>query len=88
MTRFMSQKSPSANRLLPGGHILFTVEKGAGASFNLTDSGRYTHSEQHIRSVAKNADLEVLAIEEGYLRQEYGEPVTGLITLLGKPARA
>jgi len=78
--------SPSAHRLHPGGHILFTVEKGEGASFNLTDSGRYSHSEQHIRSVASKAELEVLAIEEGFLRQEYGEPVSGLITLLRKPA--
>jgi len=78
--------SPAADSLFPGGHLVFTVEKGEGAPFKLTDSGRYAHTEEHIRSVAKSANLKVLAIDKGFLRQEFGEPVAGLITLLGKPA--
>lgn len=80
--------APSAERLRSGGQIIFTVEKGEDLPFKLTDSGRYAHTEEHVRSVAKKAGLEVVAMKEGFLRQEYGEPVTGLIVLLGKPSQA
>lgn len=73
---------PSAVLLRPGGHLIFTVEKGEQAPFKLMDSGRYTHTEQHVRSVAAAAQLEVVAMREGFLRKEYGEPVIGLIVAL------
>lgn len=73
---------PSAALLRPGGHLIFTVEKGEQPPFKLMDSGRYSHTEQHILAVAAAANLEVVSIKEGFLRKEYGEPVMGLIVAL------
>ena len=79
----LAQIAQPSNRLLrSGGCLIFTVEKGAQPPFKLMDSGRYTHTEEHIRAVAAAAGLDVISIQEGFLRQEYGEPVTGLIAAL------
>jgi predicted TPR repeat methyltransferase len=77
---------PGAKRLLPGGVFAFTVERGAQYPFRLTDNGRYTHTAEHIREVAADAGLEVVRLEEGYLRMEYGEEVIGLFVALRNPA--
>jgi predicted TPR repeat methyltransferase len=78
---------PGAKRLLPGGVLAFTVERGAQYPFQLTDNGRYTHTAEHIRDVAAHAGLEVVRLEEGYLRMEYGEEVIGLIVALRNSGR-
>jgi len=73
---------PAARRLRHGGSIAFTVERGEEESFKLTDSGRYTHSEAHIRAVAADAGLRVASVREALLRWEYGHEVIGLVTVL------
>jgi len=74
---------PAARRLVPGGTVAFTVEKGShDAPFRLTDSGRYSHTVDHIMSVAENAGLRVDRITTEILRHEYGEPVEGLLAVL------
>ena len=73
---------PGARRLAPGGVLAFTVERGGEYPFRLTDNGRYTHTAQHVREVAAEAGLEVARLDEGYLRMEYGEEVTGLFVAL------
>ena len=73
---------PAARLLRPGAWLAFTVERGETIPFQLTDSGRYIHSESHIREVARLAGLRVAALTEGLLRYEYGEPVSGLVTVL------
>jgi predicted TPR repeat methyltransferase len=75
---------PSANVLKPQGYFAFTVEKGAEVPYKLNDSGRFSHSESHIRSTAEEAGFDVLSLEEGFLRYEYGEPVTGFSVMLKK----
>ena len=79
---------PAAEHLRPGGWLIFTVEQGTASPYKLTDSGRYSHSEDHVRAVADDAGLFVLSLKDGFLRQEYGEAVTGLITLMEKPRRS
>ncbi len=73
---------PAAKRLAPGGVLAFTVERGDQYPFRLTDTGRYTHSAQHVREVAGEAGLHVARLEEAYLRMEYGAEVTGLFAAL------
>jgi predicted TPR repeat methyltransferase len=75
---------PAALRLRNGGFIAFTVERGNTAPFCLTDSGRYSHTASHIAEIAADARLSVVSLSEGFLRNEYGIPVTGLIALLQK----
>jgi len=48
----------------------------------LTDSGRYVHSEAHVRDAAADAGLEIASLETTVLRYEYGAAVEGLIVVL------
>jgi predicted TPR repeat methyltransferase len=80
--------SGAARRLKPGGLFGFSVERGERYPFELTPSGRYTHHPEHVREVAKQAGLIVVRLEEGFLRNELGLPVTGLYALLRKPGDA
>ncbi len=77
---------PASRRLRPGGTIAFTVERGDEQTFRLTDSGRYVHSEAHIRAAAEEAGLIVARIAEVQLRYEYGEAVIGLVAVLKQRA--
>ena len=74
--------APAATRVKRGGLLAFTVERGDGDSFKLTDSGRYTHSEAHIRAAAAYAGLTVVSLGEAVIRWEYGHEVIGLVTVL------
>jgi predicted TPR repeat methyltransferase len=65
-----------------GGFFAFSLERGARYPFHLTDTGRYTHSADHVRDVATNAGLTVMRLDESFLRMEYGAEVIGLFVLL------
>ena len=73
---------PASNRVRDGGRIAFTVERGGNLPFQLTDSGRYVHTESHVRAAAHDAGLTVSSVTETVLRYEYGEPVAGLVVVL------
>ena len=75
---------PAASHLRPGGLLAFTVEAAAMPPFQLTDSGRFAHHRTHIVHVATMAGLSVETLEEGILRYEYGDPVPGLVVVLGR----
>jgi predicted TPR repeat methyltransferase len=74
-------------RLKPGGVFGFTLEKSSSKPVELGDSGRFRHSRGHVAEVAGLADAKVLRISEKVLRVEYGEEVTGLVTILQKITR-
>ena len=76
--------APAASLLKANGLFVLSVERGEQAPFTLSDNGRYTHHASHIREAARDAGLEVVRVEEGYLRMEYGEEVTGLFAVLRK----
>jgi len=73
---------PASRRLREGGFVAFSVERGEGEPFRLTDSGRYVHSEAHVRDTARKAGLDVTRISTTRLRYEYGEAVMGLVVVL------
>ena len=75
---------PAARRIRAGGRFAFTVERGDADPFRLTDSGRYVHTESHIRAAAQDAGLTVATVAEHVLRYEYGQPVVGLVAVLGR----
>jgi predicted TPR repeat methyltransferase len=78
----------AAKALKPSGCFAFTVERGETYPHRLTDSGRYAHHPDHIRTVAEAAGFAAISVEEGFLRMEGGQEVIGLIVLLKKePAR-
>jgi predicted TPR repeat methyltransferase len=78
----------ATRRLNPGGVLALTVEHSSRYPFYLTNSGRYAHHLDHIREVAAAAALSAAYLEEGYLRMEYGGPVTGLYAVLKKNGEA
>jgi predicted TPR repeat methyltransferase len=77
---------PLADRLCPKGVLAFTLERGDRYPHRLTDSGRYAHHPEHVREVAAEAKLNLAKLEEGFLRTEYGVPVTGLFVVLDRGA--
>jgi predicted TPR repeat methyltransferase len=76
----------AAQRLHPGCVLALTVERGGQYPFSLTHSGRYAHHFDHVREAARAAGLSPAYLEEGFLRKEYGAPVTGLYAVLTKDA--
>jgi predicted TPR repeat methyltransferase len=75
---------PVAQMLCPRGLFAFTLERGEQYPHRLADSGRYTHHADHVREVAAEAKLNVARLEEAFLREEYGTPLTGLFVVLEK----
>ena len=75
---------PAAALLCPKGLFAFTLERGDRYPHRLSDTGRYTHHIDHVREVAAEAKLNVVRLEEQFLRTEYGSPVTGLFVVLEK----
>lgn len=73
---------PAAERLTPEGFIGFSVEQNTDSQFQLTDNGRYKHSERHIRDVAANLNLAVAVLNERFIRMEYGREVIGYFVVL------
>ncbi|HEX4148277.1 MAG TPA: methyltransferase [Pirellulales bacterium] len=81
----LNQVLPSAARhLAPGGVLGFTVEKGEQSPFRLTESGRFTHHQDHLLAVADSAGYQLVSQREEILRYEYGQPVAGWVTVLLK----
>jgi predicted TPR repeat methyltransferase len=74
----------AAARLKPGGIFAFTVERGEVFPFHLTDSGRFTHHQDHIRATASRSGLQIARLQAGFLRTEAGIDVIGLFALLRK----
>ncbi|NEV62187.1 PqqD family peptide modification chaperone [Thiorhodococcus minor] len=72
----------AASCLEPDGLFVFSLELGSEAPYRLNDNGRYSHHPDSLRALAGGAGLEVVRLEQGYLRMEYGEEVEGLFLAL------
>ena len=73
--------------LVPGGLFALTLELHRGeAPMLLRPSLRYAHNGAAARRACREAGFEVLEVEETVLRHDRGEPIEGLLLLLGKPA--
>lgn len=69
----------------PDGIFAFSVEKAPDeAGFELRTSLRYAHSETHVVSQLYAHGFETLATEETVIRNDGGEPITGLLFLARK----
>ena len=68
----------------PGGLFAFTVEEKEepGDGFALRKTGRYVHRPDYIESAAAAHGFEVSNMESAAVRQQGGEPVSGLVTVL------
>ena len=72
----------AAAALLPGGHLVFTLEETrdaeAAPQFKLHPHGRYSHTEAYARSVLEQAGMTVLDVRRTTLRMEGDVAVAGL----------
>ena len=73
----------AAQALKQDGKLIFTVEELSGSSqdigFQLNSSGRYSHTERHLRGALAKAGLVMVSVETHKLRTEHFKPVTGLV---------
>jgi len=76
---------PAAARLRIGSILAFTGERDEQTVVRMTDSGRYVHSEAHVRAAAHDAGFVVEGVESPVLRYEYGEPVRALVVVMRAP---
>jgi predicted TPR repeat methyltransferase len=74
----------AARRLAPDGFFLFTVEKKAGAGFELGPKRRYRHSEAYIRAEAAKIGLQAMGVLACSPRDEAHAAVEGLAVALCK----
>lgn len=71
--------------LAADGYLIFTLEAGANSSFELQRSGRYSHNETYIRTLAQHYHFEVNDIITLKLREEKGIMVSRWLIVLHKP---
>jgi len=72
----------AAGALLPGGHLVFTVEQAsddAAGGFRLNPHGRYSHAEPYLRRTLAAAGFAEPLIDRVILRQELKVPVAGYL---------
>jgi predicted TPR repeat methyltransferase len=78
----------AAPALRPGGRFLFSIEIAGDASgfgYELHASGRYRHTEEHVRQAAAAHGLAVHHAEAAMIRMEHGTPVSGCLFIVAKP---
>jgi predicted TPR repeat methyltransferase len=80
----------SAQALRSNGLLVFTVENNKNTEstqgFQLGASGRYSHTENHIRDRLQSAGLSVTKISPVHLRMENCLPVEGLLVVASRPS--
>lgn len=75
--------APLQHALTSRGLFAFTVERGNDADgVSLHASGRYRHSQTHIRALAETYDFTICLMETFTLRLEHDTPVEGLMIIL------
>jgi predicted TPR repeat methyltransferase len=74
----------AVQRLYPGGHFLFTVEKEDGHGFSLGTRRRWRHSVAYLRQLTEHSGFAVAGLVECVPRTEAGMPVQGLAVALEK----
>jgi predicted TPR repeat methyltransferase len=73
-----------AEALHPGGHFVFTVERIEeliADGYTIHPHGRFSHTENYLRSVIKSAGLLLQKLDKVMLRYEAGEPVNGFLVV-------
>jgi predicted TPR repeat methyltransferase len=73
----------AARVLIAGGRFAFSVEGGGpGEGFSLDQTGRYSHSDAYVRSLAATNGFTVVHSSPEIIRTERGHPVPGRLYVL------
>lgn len=70
--------------LKPGGHFIFTVERGTKQDVELQTSARYRHKQSYIESEAKSSGFKWSACDNVVLREQMKKPIEGYCVVLQK----
>ena len=72
-------------RMASGGHLLFSTEKlDSDGDYSLLKTGRYSHSEEYIRSLARKNNFTIALCREVKLRKEKNKWLAGFVFALRK----
>lgn len=75
-------------RLRPGGHFVFSIERSDGAETQLVaETGRYRHQPQALCAALEEAGFIGIRQEDIVIRKESGHPVAGSLMLAQRPLR-
>jgi predicted TPR repeat methyltransferase len=72
--------------LNPGGHLAFSVETldEDVHGYRLLPTARFAHSHNYVHRVMADSGFTIIRCEKAFLRQEAGQPVTGLLVVAKK----
>ena len=79
----------ASHALAPQGLLAFScealmdAETRPGVDFCLRDTGRYAHGEEYVRRTAEAVGLELRSVDQGDLRMNNGQWISGLFWLFG-----
>jgi predicted TPR repeat methyltransferase len=73
-----------APRLPPGGLLALSIERFAGGTFGLADSGRFVHNPDHIAGLGAACGLALLVARDSVIRRERRAPAHGALMVLQK----
>jgi len=73
-----------AQRLNSDGYFIFTLYKSSDADIEIRDNMHFAHSENYIRSLAAQSNLNVIKIEPAVHEYEHDQPQPGFIVVLQK----
>ena len=68
------------------GLFAFTVQAHEGEGFALGEDSRFAHGEPYLRDLAAVAGFQIVLFEPVSTREDRGEPVPGLVMVLGGAA--
>ncbi len=76
----------AAERLQPGGLLIFSVEADERPGYHLLETGRYAHHREYVADQIAASGLEEVRFDEVGLRQNAGRFLSGFLVILRKPA--
>jgi len=70
------------DKLKKQGKFVFTVEKGIEQDYQLQATGRYVHTSDYIRRIAKETGFDVIDEQLIVLRKQQGNEIQGYLFVL------
>jgi predicted TPR repeat methyltransferase len=66
--------------LKPGGLLIFTIEEATDLEQHvIPPAGRYSHARDYVERVLEDAGFDMLSLDSGIARFEFGKPVDCLV---------
>lgn len=73
-----------AKVLRPKGYFIFNTEISKTVNYEMTESGRFVHSQKYIEALSALCHFQIVTLHEGLIRKQNNKPIEGYIFLLQK----